>query len=62
MTTDFELTPIAVDTTNEVIFSEGLILAADESRGGNRKTSLENAKYYRPDGTCGGFVTVQPCL
>lgn len=46
-----EMTPVTVDTTDMVSYYGGYIFAADRSYGGNRKTSLENAKFYRPDGT-----------
>lgn len=51
MTEDFDLTPISVNTYDEVIYSEGIILAADVSYGGNKKTTLENAMFYKTDGS-----------
>ena len=51
MTADFDLTPISVNTCDEVIYSEGIILVADESYGGNKKTTLENAIFYKTDGS-----------
>lgn len=51
MTEDFDLTPISVNTYDKVIYSEGIILAADVSYGGNKKTTLENAMFYKTDGS-----------
>ena len=51
MSADFELTPIPVNTCNKVIYNEGIILAADVSQSGNKKTTLENAKFYKTDGS-----------
>lgn len=51
LSTDFELIPIAVDTTDTVIYSEGVIFAANCHIGGNRHTRLTEGKFYRPDGS-----------
>ena len=51
MSADFELTPISVDTCDEVIYSEGVIFSADRNYSGNRKTYLTNGKFYHTDGS-----------
>jgi len=51
MTSDFELTPIAVDTIDEVIYSDGIIFTENRNYSGNRGTYLTDAKFYRVDGS-----------
>ena len=51
MSTDFEFIPITVDTTDTVIYSNGIIFTANRNYSGNRSTYLTNAKFYRTDGT-----------
>lgn len=51
LSADFELTPITVDTTNTVFYSDGIIFTANCNRSGNRVSWLTDAKFYRTDGS-----------
>lgn len=51
LSTDFGKKPLAVDTSDAVIYSEGILLTANISYGGNKKTTLENAIFYKIDGS-----------
>lgn len=51
LSTDFEKKPLAVDISDAVIYSEGVIFSGDRNYSGNRRTYLTNGKFYHTDGS-----------
>lgn len=51
LSADFEKKPLVTDTSDTVIFSDGVIFTGDRHYSGNRSTYLTNGKFYRTDGS-----------
>ena len=51
LSADFEKKPLTVNSSDAMIYSEGVIFSGDRNYSGNRSTYLTNGKFYHTDGS-----------